>query len=213
MNLGRIFQSMTHQKVSGIGNHRFIDSCSTVLVFRLKAHLLITIEQFFNQTIAGIYCEAKTRGHPQRIRLSLTDAFRLASHKRAARNNVIYGLNDLHIYIKIQTSIAVKHPKTGIVAHISKLPCLISFRSIRNDIDIKILFVPLLYLIVGQKLSPRSDTFLCTLGQRFSAKPTIMNYLRYHNLSVFHHNAEISNGIASSFSNNKLRNMALHTFN
>ena len=104
----------------------------------------------------------------------------LASHKSTFLQYIIHRLDNLYIRIKIDSTILIKHPKTSIITHKSIFLGYISLTCIRDNIYIKIILIPLPYLIVWKIFLPTLNTFLCRFWQRTSPKPTIMNYSRYH---------------------------------
>ena len=53
----------------------------------------------------------------------------------------------------------VEYPKACVVAHEGVFFGLVGFGSVGNDVHVKVLLVPLLYLIVGEELFPAVDAF------------------------------------------------------
>lgn len=98
--------------------------------------------------------------------------------------DIIYRAYHLYIRVEVNTTVFIQYPEAGIVANESIFLLCIRLCRIRNDIDIEVVFILFLYLIVRQKLLPRSDARLRQFRQRVTAKPTVMYYLRYHTFTI-----------------------------
>ena len=86
------------------------------------------------------------------------------AHEWAPLYNIIHWPDDLYISVKIDATVVIQNPKTGIVAYKSELAGLISLGGIRNDVDIKVIFIPFLDFIIREELAPTIDAFYCTFG-------------------------------------------------
>ena len=121
--------------------------------------------------IKHLFDNAEAWGHPHaeawvdarfaRICLQLRFGVSFKSHKVSLRDNIINRSNHLHVCIKVNSTIFIKHPKSSIITHKGIFLRLICLSSIRNDIHIKIILIPLLYFIIWQILLPRSNALLC----------------------------------------------------
>ncbi len=128
-------------------------------LFVKKVQCVVVVQYLFVEAEAGVYPKAEAGGDKRCCIYCGT--FHLNTHKCPSFYDVIHRAYHLHIGIEIQSAVLVKNLETRIVAYESIFTHTVGFLSVRNDVDIKVILIPLLDFIVGEVLSPRSDTLEC----------------------------------------------------
>ena len=171
-------QAFLNQQPRSMSHYRTLND-ATILPQEMQ--FPIEIQHLFIEIHTSCSSDSQTRIHHR----SSNKIFRyhfahhLHTHKCTLLNDIVYRPDDFNISIKIDTSIVIQNPKSSIIAHKRVFPNAIGFGSIRNNIDIKVILIPLPNLIVGHILAPTLNTLHCTFRQRIPPKPAIMYYFRY----------------------------------
>ena len=178
LDIGRILKAVLAEQLRGV-LHDGLEVQQTVRVAEMQRG--IQVEQFAVQAEAGVYPQAKA-GSYGRSRSSRGVAF--AAHEGAAGDDVVQRADDLHVRVEVQATVFVEYFEARVVRHEGILPSLVRLPRIGNLVHVKIILVPLPYLIVRQELPPRLDALHRQRRQWITPKPAVMNHLGYHCLSL-----------------------------
>ena len=173
-----ILKSVLHQDLRTDMHHGYLVSH---ISFAYKMLVFIVVEHFLYDIEAGGYPQAEAGVDARVARVALCRIrIGLETHKVAPSYDVVNRSYHLDVRIEIDAAILMQNPETGIVAHESVLLLSVRLCRIRNDINIEVILIPLLYLIIRQVLLPRIDALLCQFWQRIASEPAVMYNLWYH---------------------------------
>lgn len=173
-----ILKSVLHQDLRTDMHHGYLVSH---ISFAYKMLVFIIVEHFLYEASTWGYPQAEAGVDARVARVALCRIrIGLESHKVATSYDVVNRSYHLNVRIEVDAAIFMQNPEASIVAHESILLHGIRLSRIRNDVNIKVILIPLFYLIIRQVLLPRSNALLRQFGQRIASEPAVMYNFWYH---------------------------------
>lgn len=160
---------------AGIGDADDVGGSIQRTIGATEVNAVVFIQQFLEERMAI------PTGHQASRDLSRG----LKSRHSVVRQQGVKRFDHLYVGIHINATLVVKGIQAHHIRYESELAGVIRLTYIGIHIKVKVILVPLLYLIVRAILFPRFYTFQRQFGHLSTAEPAVMNYFGYHKLIYF----------------------------